>query len=210
MTSSLQQPRSKTQRFLRKFKDNRDGVAAIEFALIAPVMIAMYLGLAEVSLLVMANRSVSHATSVTADLVTQVEVVDEDEVENILDATLAVLEINYTKASRMKIDIASFEMDASDNVNEVGYASLGAPFGAHYDPASVSATLLNQTSGLVVVRMEYEYHSPSREFVGTPTLKETFMLKPRKPAAILFENGGVSTITCTLVNSSPRPTTNCN
>jgi len=194
----------------RKFKDNRDGVAAIEFALIAPIMIAMYLGLAEVSLLVMANRSVSHATSVTADLVTQVVSIDEDEIENILDATLAVLELDYTKASRIKIDVASFEMDSSGTVNEIGYASMGASLGTHYDPASVSATLLNQTSGLVVVRMEYVYHSPSREFVGTPTLKETFMLKPRKSSTIPFENGPSTTIVCTLANSTPRPSANCN
>jgi len=210
MTSLLKHPRTKAQRFLRKFKNNRDGVAAIEFALIAPVMLAMYLGLAEVSLLVMANRGVSHATSVTADLVTQVQTADEDEIENILDATFAVLELDYAQASRVKIDVASFEMDASDNVNEVGYASIGASFGTHYDPTAVSATLLNQVSGLIVVRMEYEYHSPSREFVGTPTLTETFMLKPRKSATVPFENGGITTIACSLVNSSPRPTTSCN
>ena len=62
---------------------NRDGIAAIEFALIAPIMIALYVGLAEISLLVTADRNVSHAASVTGDLATQIEVLDTDEVENL-------------------------------------------------------------------------------------------------------------------------------
>jgi Flp pilus assembly protein TadG len=196
-------------KFLKKFTDNNEGVAAIEFAFIAPVMLALYIGLAEVSMLVTADRTVSHATSVTGDLITQIKSADEDDVEDVLNATLAVMGINATKAANLSIDIISFEMDDDGNIEEKGYARLGSGFGSKFNADTVSGNLLNSTSGLVVTRMKYVYHSPSREFVGTPTLKETFMLKPRKSKSVEFKNGGSSTITCTITGTGSHPRAAC-
>ena len=188
---------------------NRDGIAAIEFALIAPIMIALYVGLAEISLLVTADRNVSHAASVTGDLATQIEVLDTDEVENILQATLAVMNTDFAKSADITVDMRSFEVDASGVKQEIGYAKLGSGLPTKFDPTSVNATLLNQTSGLVVTRVSYNYKSPSREFVGTPTLSETFMLKPRKSATIPFVNGAGSTMSCSLSQVSGKINVSC-
>ena len=179
---------------------NRDGIAAIEFALIAPIMIALYIGLAEISLLVTADRNVSHAASVTGDLATQVESLDKDEIENILQATIAVMNTNYTNSGYISVDMSSYEVDGSGVKNLIGYAKLGTGLNTPFDPTPVNSTLLNATSGLLVTRISYNYHSPSREFVGTPTLTETFMLKPRKSASIPFSNaaGTSSNLTCSL------------
>ena len=191
---------------------NRDGVAAIEFAIIAPVMIFMYLGLAELSLLVTADRNVSHASAVTADLSTQTETLTGSDIEDIFDASLAVLGANYTNAARFSVDIISFEVDADDNIQEVGYAKLGSGFTTKIDPEPImtaSPALLNQTSGLVVTRVMYEYHSVSQRYVGTPTLTETFMLKPRKSASVVFVEGGGHTVTCTVANDDGFPRASC-
>ena len=182
---------------IRRFIKNQDGLAAIEFAFIAPIMIALYIGLAEISLLVTADRNVSHAASVTGDLATQVETLDVTEVENIFAATLAVMGTNATETARLTIDMRSFEVDTDGAIIEVGYAKLGTGLTTKFDATGVNPTLLNATSGLVVTRVLYNYHSPSREFVGTPTLSETFMLKPRKSTTIPFVNGTSSTVTCT-------------
>jgi len=58
---------------LRRLPANRDGATAIEFALIAPVMILLYFGLLEFSQGFMAQRRASHAASVVSDLVAQSE-----------------------------------------------------------------------------------------------------------------------------------------
>src|SRR3954465_13055128 len=57
-------------RLLRAALDDR-GVAAIEFALIAPVAILLYAGFAELTMAMMAERRAAHAASVVADLVAQ-------------------------------------------------------------------------------------------------------------------------------------------
>lgn len=189
---------------------NRDGVAAIEFAIIAPIMLALYMGLAEVSLLVTADRRVSHASSVIGDLATQIEDLDEDDIEDIMNAAFAVLGVSQADAARVSMDIRSFKKENNGTVTEVGYAKLGNGWGSKYNADNTSATLLNSLSGLVVARVKYIYHSPSREFVGTPTLKETFMLKPRRSATIPFKNGSSSTINCTLTSKNGHPRASCN
>ena len=188
---------------------NRDGIAAIEFALIAPIMIALYIGLAEVSLLVTADRNVSHAASVTGDLATQIETLDVAEVENIFQATLAVMNTSYAKSANITVDMRSFEVDGSGVKQEIGYAKLGTGLATKFDPSGVNSTLLNSTSGLVVTRISYDYTSPSREFVGTPTLSETFMLKPRKSTSIPFVNGVSSTVSCSLSELSGKIKVTC-
>ena len=190
---------------------NRDGLAAIEFAFIAPIMIFLYFGLAEISMLVSADRNVSHATSVTGDLATQVETLDEDEVENIFQATLAVLGTDHSESSRLSIDMTSFEVDATSGDNVVvGYASMGSDFSGPFNATNVNSTLLNTTSGLVVTRIMYNYQSPTQKFVKTPTLSETFMLKPRKSTSIPFTNSGSEIISCLLTGSGNTVGVECN
>lgn len=188
---------------------NRDGIAAIEFALIAPIMIALYIGLAEISLLVTADRNVSHAASVTGDLATQVESLDPAEIENIFQATLAVMNTDLAKSNKITVDMRSFEVDSSGVKQEIGYAKMGTGLPTKFDATSVNSTLLNSTSGLIVTRISYDYESPSREFVGTPTLSETFMLKPRKSTSIPFVNGVGSTVTCSVSEVSSKIKVTC-
>ena len=56
---------------LTRFRRDQRGVAAVEFALIAPVLIAMYFGLAEYCQAMMADRKATHVASSIGDLVAQ-------------------------------------------------------------------------------------------------------------------------------------------
>ena len=199
-----------------RFIKNDKGTAAIEFAFIAPVMIVTYFGLASVSLLVSADRDVSHATSVTADLITQSESLDQDDIEDIFNATLAVLRVSSTQAANITIDVISYEMDGAGTANEIGYAKLGTGLVTKYVPPNdMSSSLINSTSGLVITRIEYEYvgsdyyKADLTRVVSSPTLSETFMLKPRKSATIPFSNGGSTTVSCSLVTVSGAPRASC-
>ena len=103
--------------FLNRFIKDHKGTAAIEFAFIAPVMIVTYFGLASVSLLVSADRDVSHATSVTADLFTQSESLDADDIEDIFNASLAVMGVTPGQATNVTIDVISFEKNGAGALN---------------------------------------------------------------------------------------------
>jgi len=54
---------------LRRWKADSEGVAAVEFAMIVPIMAIMFIGAVELSQAITVDRRVSQVASATADLV---------------------------------------------------------------------------------------------------------------------------------------------
>ena len=78
-------------RFLKRFFGNARGVAAVEFAFIAPVMVTMLTGLIELSYLMMAERRVSGAAHSTADLLAQETDVTSTDLNDIFSAAALIM-----------------------------------------------------------------------------------------------------------------------
>lgn len=57
------------RRFLKRFRDTEAGVAAVEFALILPIMIFVYIGSVEASALISVDRKVQNVSGAVGDLV---------------------------------------------------------------------------------------------------------------------------------------------
>ena len=180
-------------------KDNR-GVAAIEFALIAPVMIAFYFGLSEISIAIAVDRDVTHATSVAGDLATQVIDLDRLDVVDVMTAALTVLSVNSNNLSDVTVELNSYEKSGT-NITRIGYARMGPAISAGgpatYDPSTLGNNLLSDTSGVVVARVNYKYKPTTLVFMKNVTLSETFILKPRKSLVVPFDEGGKSNFSCT-------------
>lgn len=103
------------QGWLRAFGGNRKGAAAIEFALIAPLLFIFYFATMEVSQGVDTNKKVSRVGSMVSDLVGQQgrEVYTAD-----LDAIMAIGEAvlkPYTR-SPISITITGIDIDKNSNV----------------------------------------------------------------------------------------------
>ncbi|WP_017932224.1 TadE/TadG family type IV pilus assembly protein [Robiginitomaculum antarcticum] len=216
------------RRKVRRFVANTDGIAAIEFALIAPVMLLFYFGLAEVSLLISADRKTSHAASLIGDLAAQDTTLDLATGQDLMGAVLAVLGTNPEQSSRIGVELYSFEAVMADtdgdgdeerDVQEIGFLTFGPAYepgaaGAEdgrYDGNNVEERLLVAGGGVVVARVVYEYQSPYRYFVREPRLREVFLLKPRRSATVTFENGNLGgtdksrrEISCTLTSTNPN------
>ncbi|MGH6977695.1 MAG: TadE/TadG family type IV pilus assembly protein, partial [Brevundimonas sp.] len=63
--------------FLRRFRRDQKGLSAVEFALLAPVMILLYFGMVELCQAYMAQKRMSHVASMVADLTARAEVVNQ-------------------------------------------------------------------------------------------------------------------------------------
>ena len=61
------------------FAKNEEGVAAVEFALILPIMLAAYMGVVELSQALNADRKMTRATSTIADLASRSPLFDATE-----------------------------------------------------------------------------------------------------------------------------------
>lgn len=192
------------RRLSRAYKSDEDGIAAIEFAIIAPVMIAMYFGLAEIASAISVDRRISHGTNVAGDLATQQPEVKDGEIEEVLAAALRVMDIRDIK--NVSIDMESFilpgEGEAPESRGRIRVNNNVGNF-ASFDASKLDEKLLNEKSGVVVTRVKYKYEPLKlRFFDSTITLEETFLLKPRRSDAVDFQDGNGSLVDCSATKFS--------
>ena len=120
--------------FVRLGRDER-GVSAVEFAMLLPLMLSLYLGAVEVSQAVAVDRKVTLAARAVADLVSQVKTIDNNELANVVDAATNV--VAPFPESNLKITIRAIKIDAQGNVTTV-WTYSGAT-GAVTDPTTPHA-----------------------------------------------------------------------
>ena len=197
MRSALQHLNPK--QISRKFRENEDGIAAIEFAIIAPVMIGMYLGLAEVAAAISVDRRISHGTNVAGDMATQQPELRDADIEEVVSAALRVMDIR--DINNVSIDIESFILPDTDQPAESrGRIRVNRSAGDFddFDADTLDAQILNANSGVVVTRVSYKYTPIELRFFDSQiTLDETFLLKPRRSDAVDIQDGNGSLIDCT-------------
>jgi Flp pilus assembly protein TadG len=89
---------------VRRLGRNRRGMAAVEFAMVFPVMLAIYFGIVETGQAVMIDRKVTQLTRALADLASQSKnSLGNGDVTNIFDAAQTVM-MPYTRVNpRMSI-----------------------------------------------------------------------------------------------------------
>jgi Flp pilus assembly protein TadG len=87
---------------------DRRGVAAVEFALVAPLLLCMYFVTMEVSQAIETNKKVSRIGSMVADLVTQQSATTTSELDAIMKIGQSVMTPYYR--SKPKITITAIEI----------------------------------------------------------------------------------------------------
>lgn len=184
--------------YTRRFRDDERGIAAIEFAIIAPIMIGMYFGLAEIAHALSTDRKISHGTNVAGDLATQQPEIVDDGIEEIISAALRVMDI--PDVQNVSIDIESFILPAAgqpaESQGRIRLNNAISNFDS-YDTTNLDTKLLNENSGVVVTRVRYKYTPiEARFFDTTVTLEETFLLKPRRSDLVTIQNGAGSLVDC--------------
>ena len=186
------------RRLSRRYRDDERGIAAIEFAIIAPIMIGMYFGLAEIASAISVDRRISHGTNVAGDLATQQPDLKDDDIEEIISAAVRVMGV--TNVSQISIDMESFILPAEGQPPESrGRIRLNSGVGnfSNFDASNLDPKILNSKSGVVVTRVRYNYTPMQlRFFDSTIRLDETFLLKPRRSDAVNFQDGNGSLVTC--------------
>lgn len=175
----------KVLRRIANFHRERRGVAAMEFALIAPFMIALWLGTMELSQGVSIDRKVSHASSALADLVTQQTNITAGEMDDIMNATAAIM-MPFNVAN-LSIQIAGVRIDSAGVTRVIWSAARNGTAPAVGGAYTIPVPLRTPDSFLVVANLAYA-HTPvtSKVITGTINLTDDFFLRPRRSAEITF------------------------
>jgi Flp pilus assembly protein TadG len=92
----------------RSFVAARGGVAAIEFAFIAPILLSLYFVTMEVSQAIEVNKKVGRVGSMVADLLTQQQSINKAEVDAILKIGESIMQ-PYNR-SKSKITITAIQI----------------------------------------------------------------------------------------------------
>ena len=110
MTSGKNQNKliARCNAFLRRWRNDRRGLSAIEFALLFPLMLTIYFGAVEISNLLTIDRKVANVAGTTADLVAQAQILNDDA---IADVFLAADEVKFAgKRMRRTARIKQIEL----------------------------------------------------------------------------------------------------
>lgn len=140
----------------RRAMRDGDGVAAVEFALIATPMLAMYFGIVQVAQGVMIDRKVTQLNRALGDLTSQATTISTTEMANIFAASTMVMEPFTSVAPDMVV--ASIVVDAA-GVAKVCWSDASPPAGA-LSPGSVFTLpdgLNVPKSSLIMARTTYRY-----------------------------------------------------
>lgn len=182
---------------LRRFIRERRGVSAVEFALIMPILITLFLGGTELTQGITIKRKVTIATRTIGDLVSQSTTISDDELTAIFDATTSVL-APYPDGP-LKMTISNIYIDADGKASVVW--SAGYNGGATSRKAGDVVTLpdgLNAFGETSLLWAETEYtYTPTIGYVisGSIDLKDKLYLRPRLTDCISRVTGG-KTVTC--------------
>lgn len=108
---------------ISSYKTSKDGVAAMEFVLIAPVMIAFFVGLIEVSTYMYAKQKLDSAAHNVLNLITAYENLSNDQLKTITDIFPSVTEpLSVGENYSVIISAVQQDVDVGEDVLEKPYA----------------------------------------------------------------------------------------
>lgn len=176
------------RKILHSLRRDQSGVSAVEFALIAPILILFYFGLAEATQVMMAERKTIRAASAVGDLIAQNTQVTTGNIDDIFKMS-DVLMKPYPATTQLKICVASIVSDSSNNKTVAWSRSRNsAPCpakNAAVSNADVPADLIAANQSLVMSRVTYVYTGVTNKVIKTnPTFTKTFYLRPRRSQSV--------------------------
>ena len=165
-----------------KLRGDQRGAAAVEFALLAPVMIFIYFGLVETCEAILAERKANHVASAVGDLIAQAETLSASDVTDIFQIGGDVLAPFTTSTLQMRV--------SSLSPNTSGALAVTWSCGSGMSKLTVGTTktipiTVSAGDSIILSEVTYKFTSPLRYALpNVLTFNETYYLRPRQVAQI--------------------------
>ena len=170
-------------RFFNRFRRSDRGLAAVEFALILPIMVFLLFGIAEISNYILAARKVANVASSAADLIAQDTVVDDDEMADIMGALDVVLRPFDPEEAQIRITSVVADADGDTTVAWSDARNTGAY--AEGTPIDVPEDIVPDGQGIVMTEVSFTYRTLFGMYLTDGmTVSDTFYLKPRRSTTV--------------------------
>jgi Flp pilus assembly protein TadG len=162
-----------------------EGMVAVEFALIAPLMITIYFGVNELTDALEARAKVTAVVSSAGDLVAQEKTVCDAEMTDIF-AALNALMFPYPANTDLRIIITSL-VDGGNGLAKVVWsdAQNTTPRLANSTIADLPAGLIDANGSVIMTEVTYSYTNPTGQWLhGAISMTDKFYSHPRKVSQV--------------------------
>jgi len=171
-------------RGIKNVRTDQDGVSAIEFALIAPLMVTLFFGGIEVSLLMQADRRVTTVASTIGDLASRETILNNGDVNDIfLASTLLLSPLDPTIA---QVRLSSLVADENGDVT-VDWSD-GCNLEGRMPGTSVEnlpEEIIPANGSIIMAEISYSYESEIAFTIqNSRTLSDRFFLRPRRSVTV--------------------------
>ncbi len=190
---------------VRRYTGSQEGVAAVEFAMIVPILAIMFIGAVELSQAITVDRRVTQVASSTADLVARAEKqISQSEIGDIMKVGGYIMkpysetpvEIVIRNVTSSPTNAAVVKQSWSCTYKGAGQTQTCACSSTDY---TLPGNLVSTNDSVVISEVTYSYKPLIFDYFmkqaagggdgsGTYTLTEKIYLKPRGQAAMLLQS----------------------
>ena len=162
---------------IRRLTGDERGVSAVEFAILAPVLIAFYMGMTEFCQGFMAQKRMGHVSAMVADLVAQEDIITPAEIDDIFAIGGLIMKPFPTPTLHQRVSsvtitdgVATVDWSRADGMTARGAGST----------MTLPADLITEGESVVVAEVTYDYDSAADYLMpGLTRFSHTYYLRPR-------------------------------
>ena len=171
---------------LSRLAGDERGLSAIEFALLAPILIAFYFGMAEFCQGYMAQKRMGHVSAMVADLVAQEEVVTVANLDDIFDVGGLIMKPFSTTALKQRVSSVTRTAGVAKVVWSRGD---GMASRAVNEVIVLPTDLIANGESIIVSEATYDYDSPVDYLMpGITRFSHIYYLRPRTVDSVTCSN----------------------
>jgi Flp pilus assembly protein TadG len=162
----------------RIFRGDHRGVAAIEFALILPIMLTIYIGGTELGDGFAIDIKVTEVAHSVADIASQYVTIDNSDMSNILGASAAII-APYSSAN-IVVTVSEVTTDSNGKATVTWSDTLNGTARPVGQKITLPTSLQTPNISLILGEVSYGY-TPNMGYTltGTITLSDSYYLYPR-------------------------------
>ena len=176
---------------VKLFGKAKSGLAAVEFALIAPVLVTLLLGTVELCNALSCHEKVTMLASTGADLVAQATSVSASDMNDVFSAVNAI--VYPFSSSNAKIVISSISSDGNGGGTVAWSKAQNTSALTAGNAVTVPSGLMpkdqcaKDACSVILAQVTYDYTSPvGKFFVGTVPMTDTFYARPRRSTSVAY------------------------
>lgn len=174
--------RTQIQRKILGWLRAEDGIAAVEAALVFPILLTLLVGTFDMGRGILSNQKVIRASQVTADLLTRARDVSLADIDEAVNAGELALMPFPTDGYGVEVISIRFDDDANP---EIVWRELRGDISADGNILNNVMSLAAPNEGVLVVNVEYDFQPVFAGFVVDKiSMRETAFARGRKSAVV--------------------------